>query len=153
MMFKAYYGLSTDPFPKDVDIKNYFPSKDFQEALNRLEFLKETNGFGLITGQPGVGKSFLLRYFVNSLNSNLYKCVYIPISTLTVMDFYRAIGSGTESGRDKTRLDGLRHDFKHLETLKCALLQFTQQHSLIFQKTSNNPQTNLPETISGKLHP
>ncbi|MTI67934.1 MAG: AAA family ATPase [Firmicutes bacterium] len=93
-MYKTYYGLKMDPFIKDVNIKNHYTSKDFKEAISRLEFLKNTKGFGLLTGEPGVGKSFLLRYFINSLNTNLFKCVYIPISTLTVMDFYRALCNG-----------------------------------------------------------
>ena len=93
-MFKSFYGLTSDPFLKSIETKEHFKSKDFNEALSRLEFLKNTKGFGLITGEPGVGKSFLLRYFVNSLNPNLFKPVYIPISTLTVMDFYRALCSG-----------------------------------------------------------
>ena len=93
-MFKSFYGLTSDPFLKSIETKEHFKSKDFNEALSRLEFLKNAKGFGLITGEPGVGKSFLLRYFVNSLNPNLFKPVYIPISTLTVMDFYRALCSG-----------------------------------------------------------
>ncbi len=93
-MFKTFYGLSADPFPKDIQVKHHFKSQDFTQALSRLEFLKNTKGFGLLTGEPGVGKSFLLRYFIDSLNPSLYKCVYIPISTLTVMDFYRALCDG-----------------------------------------------------------
>jgi type II secretory pathway predicted ATPase ExeA len=93
-MYKSFYGLSDDPFFKSIETKELFKSRDFNEALSRLEFLKNTLGFGLLTGEPGVGKSFLLRYFVNSLNPNLFKTVYIPISTLTVMDFYRALCNG-----------------------------------------------------------
>ncbi len=93
-MYKAFYGLSSDPFLKSIETREYFKSLDFTDALSRLEFLKNTLGFGLITGEPGVGKSFLLRYFVDSLNPNLFKPVYIPISTLTVMDFYRALCNG-----------------------------------------------------------
>jgi type II secretory pathway predicted ATPase ExeA len=93
-MYKAFYGLNFDPFSKSIESKEYFRSHDFNEALSRLEFLKTARGFGLITGEPGVGKSFLLRYFVDSLNPNLFKTVYIPISTLTVMDFYRALCNG-----------------------------------------------------------
>ncbi|MCK9267769.1 MAG: AAA family ATPase [Alkaliphilus sp.] len=93
-MYKAFYGLSDDPFLKSIETKECFSSQDFTEALSRLEFLKSTKGFGLITGEPGVGKSFLLRCFVDSLNPNLFKSVYIPISTLTVMDFYRAVCNG-----------------------------------------------------------
>ncbi|MDK2799621.1 MAG: hypothetical protein PWQ70_1240 [Clostridiales bacterium] len=93
-MYQSFYGLSQDPFPKDMDLKHHFPSRDFTQASHRLEFLKSTKGFGLITGEPGVGKSFLIRYFLSTLNPNLYKCIYIPISTLTVMEFYRALCDG-----------------------------------------------------------
>lgn len=93
-MYKSYYGLSGDPFLKSIETKEQFKFRSFSEALSRLEFLKNTKGFGLVTGEPGVGKSFLLRCFVDSLNPNLFKPVYIPISTLTVMDFYRAICDG-----------------------------------------------------------
>jgi len=93
-MFKTYYGLTFDPFTKDTEIKHFYKSKEFKEALNRIEFLKSTKGIGLITGQPGIGKSSLLRYFESTLNPNLYKCVYIPLSTLTVMDFYKALCDG-----------------------------------------------------------
>ena len=93
-MYKAFYGLSGDPFLKSIETKEQFKFQGFTEAFSRLEFLKNTKGFGLITGEPGVGKSFLLRCFIDSLNPNLFKPVYIPISTLTVMDFYRAICDG-----------------------------------------------------------
>lgn len=93
-MYKTFYGLTFDPFDKNIDLTHSFKFQDFNQALSRLEFLKSVLGIGILTGEPGVGKSFLLRYFVNSLNPNLYKCIYIPISTLTVMDFYRALCDG-----------------------------------------------------------
>lgn len=93
-MFKTYYGLTFDPFEKEVEIKNFYKSHEFNQALSRLEFLKSTKGMGVITGEPGTGKSSLIRYYTSSLNSNLFKCVYIPISTLTVMDFYKALCNG-----------------------------------------------------------
>ena len=39
-MFCAFYGLSCDPFLKDVDVKHCFKSQDFAQGLSRLEFLK-----------------------------------------------------------------------------------------------------------------
>lgn len=93
-MFKSFYGLTKEPFVKDLEIKEHFKSNDFNEALNRLNFLKDSKGFALLSGEPGVGKSFVLRSFVDSLNTNLFKSVYIAISSLTVMDFYRALADG-----------------------------------------------------------
>lgn len=93
-MYKSFYGFTQEPFLKDVASRDYFRSKDFSEALARLDYLKTTKGFGLIIGEPGVGKSSLLRYFSSTLNPNLFKTIYIPISTLTVPEFYRALADG-----------------------------------------------------------
>lgn len=93
-MFKAFYGLTFNPFSNEVDVKHNFKSHDYIQAMSRLEFLKDKRGFGLITGEPGSGKSYTLKCFVKSLNPSLYKVVYIPISTLTVMDFYRHLSDG-----------------------------------------------------------
>lgn len=105
-MYKAFYGLSFDPFTKEVINKNFYKSYHFNQALSRLDFLKQHKGFGLITGEPGTGKSSLVRYFKESLNPNLFKCVYIPLSTLTVMDFYRALcdGLGVEPANRKVTI-------------------------------------------------
>jgi len=45
----------------------------------------------LLTGEPGTGKTLYLRTFVSSLNENLYKYFYLPLSTVNTMDFYRQI--------------------------------------------------------------
>lgn len=39
-MYKSFYGLSSDPFLKSIETKEHFKSKDFNDALSRLEFLK-----------------------------------------------------------------------------------------------------------------
>lgn len=105
-MYKVFFGLTQDPFSKEIESKHFFKSHHFNQALSRLEFLKENKGFGLITGEPGTGKSSLLRHFKDSLNPNLFKCIYIPISTLTVLDFYRALcdGLGVEPANRKITL-------------------------------------------------
>lgn len=93
-MFQAFYGMTFNPFHKDIDVKHHFSSKDFEQVIHRLEYLKKVKGIALLTGEPGTGKSFTLRYFVHHLNPNLFKTIYLPLSTLTVMDFYRALALG-----------------------------------------------------------
>jgi general secretion pathway protein A len=93
-MCTAYYGMDFNPFPKEIDIKHHFKSSDYVQAASRLDYLKKAKGIGLFTGEPGCGKTFSLRCFSNSLNRNLYKVIYIPITTLTVNEFYRALCDG-----------------------------------------------------------
>lgn len=90
-MYLSYYGLEFNPFDKEVDIKYSFETNDLKILNNRLEFIKDHRGIGLITGNPGLGKTYSIRKFVNSLNTNLYKVIYICMSTLTVYEFYKQL--------------------------------------------------------------
>ncbi len=91
-MYKAFYSLSTEPFSKENS--TLFLSKSALEAKARLAYLKKARGMGLLVGEPGAGKTFMLRCFTGELNGALYKAVYFPLSTGTVMDFYRGLVEG-----------------------------------------------------------
>jgi general secretion pathway protein A len=95
-MYLAFYSLTTTPFSKENNC--FFESKNFKEATARMDYLKQTRGMGLLTGEPGAGKTFALRTFSLSLNPSLFKVIYFPLSTGGVMDFYRglALGLGEE---------------------------------------------------------
>lgn len=88
--FTDYYGLSCNPFNKEnVRSDNFFRSRDFSEMTSRLEYLKDIRGIGMFTARPGMGKSFVLKCFSESLNPNLYDMHYIGLSTVSVAEFYK----------------------------------------------------------------
>lgn len=93
-MYKAFYSLAQTPFSKDIQSTDAFPSADYQGALNALGYLQKSKGIGLLTGDPGAGKTFTLRSFKEALNPSLYHVVYFPLSTGGVMDFYRGLVYG-----------------------------------------------------------
>lgn len=93
-MYKTYYSLSRNPFPKDIRTKEAYASSTHREVIARLNYLKKTRGIGMVIGEPGVGKTFSLRTFADSLNPALYHVVYFPLSTGGVMDFYRGLAYG-----------------------------------------------------------
>ena len=105
-MYRAYWNMKFDPFSKEIDIKKLFRTNDFNEALTRLEFLNTTKGIGLFTGNPGSGKTYAVKYFLENLNSGLYKIIYLPLTTVSVLDFYQALAIclGLETCRSKTKL-------------------------------------------------
>ena len=90
-MFLSYYGMEFNPFDKEVDIKYSFETEDFKIMKNRLNYIKDNPGIGLFTGSPGLGKTFIIRNFFNELNPNLYKVIYISMSSITVLEFYKEI--------------------------------------------------------------
>lgn len=93
-MFKSFYSLSKNPFLKEIETKDLFLSDNFKEVKARLDYLKKTRGIGVLVGEPGSGKTTSLRSFADSLNASLFKVIYFPLSTGTVMDFYRGLASG-----------------------------------------------------------
>jgi type II secretory pathway predicted ATPase ExeA len=90
-MFTQYFGLKFNPFSKELDEKDVFMSKDAAELLARLDYVKKTRGFFLLTAEAGFGKTTLLRKFTASLSASLFNVFYSALSSLTVMDFYRSL--------------------------------------------------------------
>ncbi|MCL1948791.1 MAG: AAA family ATPase [Turicibacter sp.] len=155
-MYKTFYSLAREPFPKEVSAKDTFKSSSHQAALRSLDHLKQTRGMGLLTGSPGMGKSLALRVFAHGLNPNLFHCFYHPLSTGTVMDFYHAIvkGLGEEPKYRKVDLfkqiqDGISKMFRErkitpviiLDEMHLARDAFLQELVLLFNfdMDSSNP--------------
>ncbi len=90
MDYTSRYGLEYNPFLKGSHNPTIVTSQ-YREVQSRMNYLLQTRGFGLITGQPGTGKTTAIRNWIGSLNSAAYKTVYISLSTLTVMEFYRVL--------------------------------------------------------------
>jgi general secretion pathway protein A len=116
-MFRAFWGMEFNPFEKGISEKNSFNSDDFKQATARLEHLKSTKGIGLFTGLPGTGKTFTLRCFAASLNPNLYKVAYIPLSTVTVMEFYRILALSLDLEPQSKKTDLFRSIQSRITTL------------------------------------
>ena len=90
-MFRQRYQLTHDPFSKSIKTKDAFVSNDFKECTSRLEYLAKTRGLALLTAAPGYGKTFALRAFAEKQNASLTKVVYLCMTTLSTMEFYRQL--------------------------------------------------------------
>lgn len=88
MKYLSYYGIEENVFSKEVGSEIRYESKDFKNVVSRLNYLKEIKGIGLITGSPGLGKTYTLRCFVDSLNKDLYKVIYISPTNLGKFEFF-----------------------------------------------------------------
>lgn len=93
-MYRQFYGLTSHPFVKDIPSSALFVSHDLAEFRSRMEYLKTVRGIALVFGEPGVGKTTALRAFVDSLNPQQYAPVYLPLSSASVIDFYRHLAVG-----------------------------------------------------------
>ena len=71
MNYLRKFGIEYNPFLKSKDIK--IELSEYKQLLFRLKHLEEIKGIGIITGEPGLGKTTAIRYWTNTLNKNMYK--------------------------------------------------------------------------------
>jgi len=60
-VYLKHFGLTRFPFDKDLAADELFVSSAMRELATRLGHLVEMSGIGLVTGDPGSGKSCAAR--------------------------------------------------------------------------------------------
>lgn len=102
-MYLKHFALTHHPFAKDTPPDGLYASNAAKELEARLGHLIELRGIGLVTGDPGSGKTTICRKVVTQLHTGLHRVFYVPNSTGNVMDLYKAIcwelGLPTERSR------------------------------------------------------
>ena len=71
-MYDSFYGLNEKPFHIVPNPNYLYMSPKHQNALTHLEYgLMERVGFILLTGEIGTGKTTLIRYLLNQIESDM----------------------------------------------------------------------------------
>jgi putative secretion ATPase (PEP-CTERM system associated) len=91
-MYETYYGLSAKPFQLRPDPHFYFGSKGHKRAMAYLEYgLSQGEGFIVITGEVGAGKTTLVRNLFNRLPSDQIVAAHIVNTHLDADDALRMV--------------------------------------------------------------
>jgi general secretion pathway protein A len=70
-MYESYYGLNDKPFRLRPDPTFFFGSKGHKRAMGYLEYgLSQGEGFIIVTGEIGAGKTTLVRNLLSKLESS-----------------------------------------------------------------------------------
>lgn len=91
MNYWSRFGMEYNPFIKNIRNEVIVKTNSYTEVQSRLTILQNIKGFGLLTGNPGSGKTTAIRQWTKNMNSSQYKVIYIPISTLTTIEFYKSL--------------------------------------------------------------
>ena len=89
----ALYGLKWNPFLSDLPPEGLIETEGIQRFIWKIENLVMDGGFALITGDPGTGKSVILRILYEKLKN--IRDVKVGILTRPqsgLGDFYRELG-------------------------------------------------------------
>lgn len=87
-MYEQYFNLQRTPFKRDIQELELYSTVNIEELNSRLEYSARNRLFAVITGDVGTGKTTAIRKFVNSLDNNRYKVMYISDSALTPRNYY-----------------------------------------------------------------
>jgi len=93
-MYEAFYGLSSKPFQLNPDPHFYFGSKQHRRAKAYLEYgVHRNEGFIVITGEIGAGKTMVLRSLIDSLNGSNVITGHLVTTQLGAEDTLRMVGA------------------------------------------------------------
>lgn len=93
-MYETYYGLSAKPFRLRPDPHFFFGSKGHKRAMAYLEYgLSQGEGFIVVTGEVGAGKTTLVRNLFNNLPSEQIVAAHIVNTHLDSDDTLRMVVS------------------------------------------------------------
>jgi len=87
----GWFGLRVPPFSKEIgDEELWLPSSKVELVDDLIEAI-EARTTVLLTGEPGVGKTCVLRALRRRLSPDLYRLTYCHNATLGRRDFYRQL--------------------------------------------------------------
>ncbi len=93
-MYEAFYGLTGKPFQLNPDPSFYFGSKQHRRAKAYLEYgVQRNEGFIVITGEVGAGKTTIVRGLLESLDTNAVVAANLVSTQLDAEDTLRMVGA------------------------------------------------------------
>lgn len=93
-MYENFYGLTTKPFQLNPDPSFYFASKQHRRAKAYLEYgVLRNEGFIIITGEVGAGKTTIVRSLLDSLDANKMVAGNLVTTQLDAEDTLRMVGA------------------------------------------------------------
>lgn len=103
-MYLQHFGLRHAPLGKEIT--EPWDDGALAQLAERFNWLLQSPGVGLITGEPGVGKTAALRNLTRALNPHRYQLIYQAETDFGRIDIYRGLARalGIEPGYRRAQL-------------------------------------------------
>jgi general secretion pathway protein A len=134
-MYETFFGLTGKPFQLNPDPSFYFGSRGHKRAFAYLEYgLYQSEGFIVITGEIGAGKTTIVRSLLEQLDPAKVVAVQLVSTQLDADDMLRSIGASfglPVKGVDKAML------LASLEAFLCQLAVENRRGLLVVDEAQN----------------
>lgn len=88
-MYRQHFGLKHPPLGKEHT--ELWDDGTLTQLHERFQWLLQSPGLGLLTGEAGVGKTAALRKISQTLNPHRYQVIYLAETDFGRLDLYRSL--------------------------------------------------------------
>ncbi len=103
-MFLNHFKMSDHPFQERPPMQWILNDNRLSQSLARLEYFSQQGNLALVIGQTGIGKSTLLRLFIQNLSKNRFRPLYLHFTGIPSSALLRLIvtqlGEAPRRGKD-----------------------------------------------------
>jgi len=90
--YRSRFGLAHHPLPRDASGKSFFDqTAGYQHLEMYFQELVDEPGLGVLTAEPGVGKTAAIRNLCEQLPEPDFKTLYLCDTAVSAFDLYRAL--------------------------------------------------------------
>jgi general secretion pathway protein A len=90
-LYTTVFGFTHPPFQRALAADQLFRPPVLDELHSRLRYLVDSQALGLLTGEPGSGKSTALRRLRDDLHPDQVRAVYLHDTLVNPADFCRQL--------------------------------------------------------------
>ncbi len=142
-MYESFFQLTGKPFPLRPDARFFFPSRSHKRAMAYLQYgLEQGEGFIVITGDIGTGKTTLVQNLFAQLDRTTVQAAQLSTTQLDEEDLLRMVAAsfGLEyEGKSKVAL------LKNLEQYFVRITQTGKRVLVVIDEAQNMPRKSLEE--------
>ena len=131
-MYQRFYNLGSDPFRLTPDPNFRFRHRSYTRAKAYLRYaLQRGEGFTMVTGLPGTGKSTLIKEVIDELDSSRVRIAALNNTQVNAVELLRLVAYALDIRNDEmdkaTLLYVLENFLKHQHSLDKRVLLFVDE--------------------------